>query len=67
MQKRETPRAAAHGRRRLVFFQRYTGIVNDREFRRRIADILERQEAEAQLKKPAATEKPKKAKKTRSA
>jgi hypothetical protein len=43
--------------------------VNDREFRRRIADILERlrQEAEAQLRKSPATEKPKKAKKTRSA
>ena len=43
--------------------------MNDHEFRQRIADILERQrqEAEAQLKKPAATEKPKKAKKTRSA
>ena len=47
----------------------YTGIVNDREFRQRIADILERQrqDAETQLKKPPAAEKPKKAKKTRSA
>jgi hypothetical protein len=53
----------------MFFPQRYTGIVNDREFRQRIADLLERQrqDAETQLKKPPAAEKPKKAKKTRSA
>jgi len=52
-----------------VLRNRYTVIMNNREFRQRLADLLARQrkEAEAQAKKPPASEKPKKASKTRSA
>jgi len=44
-------------------------MVNNREFRQRLTELLARQrrEAEAQAKKPPAREKPKKAGKTRSA
>jgi len=47
----------------------YTVMVNNREFRQRLTELLARQrrEAEAQAKKPPAREKPKKAGKTRSA
>ena len=46
----------------------YTGIVNSREFKHRLAELLERQRREAETaKKPPASEKPRKLKKTRSA